>query len=306
MKYKKSSEIQRIFGLSRDDVNRLDKDGIINPKRNGQGIASRYGIEDMSRLLDVKIYLLAGYRISDMKNILTSTYDSDAGISEQIHIYKKRIQMLEFIQTMRADLNELQHFSSKQVTEMNKVTAQNSNFPDYGSDEYFELAWEFLELIFIVDFLSQRESVNAEKNDVLKRVFEAYKLVNKILDISGTKIDQNEVQEGLKTIATYSAEDDINVKEFIKEIIDEYLNNKALILEEFERECIAPKTYGVEERIALIYKKFMKDFFEFALSYFVDEEELYCIYVNLKRFAQSIDIKSFEQGIINLEVKNNE
>lgn len=301
MTFKKSSEIQKIFGLSRDDINRLDKDGVLKPRRSGQGIASQYSNEDIYRLLDVKMYLLAGYRISDMKNILTSSYDSDSGISEQIHIYKKRIQMLEFIRVMRADFNELEQFSAKQVIEFNKKAAKNSNLPDYGTDEYFESAWEYLEMIFLVDFLSQRESLNSEKEEVLDKVLEAYKLVGKILELSGTEIDQNEVKDFILTIADYSDEDDMEVKDYIKEIIDEYLSNKEQIADELEKECIVPQTRGLKEEMAVIYKKILKHFFEFSLSYFVDEEELYCIYINLKRFAQNIDIKALEQGIVRLE-----
>lgn len=33
MIYKKSSEIQKIFALSRDDINRLNSDGVLKPKK---------------------------------------------------------------------------------------------------------------------------------------------------------------------------------------------------------------------------------------------------------------------------------
>ena len=103
MNEKTSSEVQDIFGFSRDDIKRLESIEVVKPEKRGQGRASIFGEEAINRLLDVKLYILAGYRISDMESIFSNDHDPQDMISEQIHIYKKRIQMLEFIQAMRAD-----------------------------------------------------------------------------------------------------------------------------------------------------------------------------------------------------------
>ena len=44
---KTSTELQKIFNVSRDDVRSLEDYGVLKPKKYGQGIASQYGVEDM-------------------------------------------------------------------------------------------------------------------------------------------------------------------------------------------------------------------------------------------------------------------
>lgn len=297
---KTSSEIQEIFGLCRDDVKRLEKDGVLNPAKSGQGKASKFGEEDMSRLLDIKMYLLAGYRISDMKRIITDNYDSDEGIAEQIHVYKKRIQMLEFIRVMKADYKKIGELSPKQLIETGKVSAEKTNMPTYGSKEYFDIFWDYIKLVFIVDFLSQRESLKVDREVVLNRAYAAYIIVEKILKMSGTEINRDEIREAFVEMANTPIEDDQEIKEFAKELVGEYLSHKEQILEELTKESIAPITDELDAQAGSIFKDIMNHFFRFTLDYFVDEEELYCVYLNFRQFVNGLDQENLATGIVRL------
>ena len=231
MSGKNSSEIQDIFGLCRDDIKRLEKDGVLNPKKSGQGKASLFSERDLNNLLDIKIYLLAGYRISDMKNIITATYDSDSGISEQIHIYKKRIQMLEFIQTIRADIRKLDTLSQGQLMDVSRVHAEKTAIPAFGTQEFNDFSWNFMKLIFIIDFMSQKESFKQDSEIIVKRALAAYRIVVDILSMTGTEIRREDLIEGLNELRKEPIEDDREVKEFAKELVEEYLNQKDQIID---------------------------------------------------------------------------
>ncbi len=297
---KTSSEIQEIFGLDRDDVRRLEKDGVLKPKKNGQGKASRFGEEDMNRLLDIKIYLLAGYRISDMKKIITEEYDSDEGIAEQIHIYKKRIQMLEFIRVMRSDIKELSTLRQKQLINAGVVSAEKTNLPKFGSKEYFDAFWDYIKLVFIVDFLSQKESFKTDNEIILKRTFAAYNIIKKILGMSGTEIDDEEFVSAFSEIASIHINSDDEIKDFLKELVEEYLSNKNKIMEDLIHENIDPITDELDQRAGDVYRDMMYHFFQFTLDYFVDEEELYCIYINFSKFVNGLDQDALSKGIVRL------
>ncbi len=301
---KKSSEIQEIFGLCRDDIKRLEKDGVLKPVKSGQGKASKFGEGDMNRLLDIKMYLLAGYRISDMKKIITDDYDSDGGIVEQIHIYKKRIQMLEFIRVMKSDFDELETLSLNQLIETGKVFAEKTNIPMYGSKEYYDTFWDYIKLVFIIDFLSQRESFKVDSTIVFQRAYTAYNIVEKILKLSGTEINQDEIRNAFIEMANTPMESEQEIKGFIKELVEECLSNKEQIMAELTRESITPITEELDPQTGKIFKDMMNHFFRFTLDYFVDEEELYCVYMNFRKFINGLDQEALTAGIVRLGGKN--
>ena len=303
MIYKTSSEIQEIFGLNRDDVRRLEKDGVLKPEKNGQGKVSKFGEEDMNRLLDIKIYLMAGYRISDMEKIITEEYDSDEGIAEQIHIYIKRIQMLKFIRAIRSDIKALNTLSRKQLVATGVVSAEKTNLPKFGSKEYFDVFWDYIKLVFIVDFLSQKESFNTNNEIILKRAFAAYDIVKKILWMSGTEIGDDKIVSAFSEMASTPIESDDEIKDFLKELVEEYLSNKSKIMEDLIHENIDSITDELDWRAGKVYRDMMHHFFQFTLDYFVDEQELYCIYINFRKFVNGLDQDALSKGIVRLGEK---
>ncbi len=294
---KATSEVLDIFCLCRDDIKRLQKEGILTPEKKGQGITTYYTDKELNKLLDIKMYLLAGYRISDMETIFTDEYDSETGIAEQIHVYKKRIQMLEFIQNIRLDLEDFQKLSQTQLIKTGKVSAQKSNLPEYGTDSYYDLFWNIVKLIFVVDFLSQKESFKTEKKIVLRRVLEAYRVCEEILEISGTEINREEIKQAFIEMANTPIEDS-EIKEFVSDVVKECIRNRDAILDELNRENIKPITDELDSQSGKIYKKMMDHIFKFALDYFVDEEELFCVYVNFRNFVNGLDQQALEDGVI--------
>ena len=207
MKGKTSLEIREIFGLERDDIRRLEKDGVLTPQKSGQGKASVFGMQDLDKLLDIKMYLLGGFRISDMSGIFTEDYDSDERIGEQIHIYIKRIQMLEFIRVIRSDFKAFEILEQKKIIQSGRITAKNTNLPEYGTEEYFDEFWNFLKLVFIMDFLSQKESFSRQEV-VLKKAMDAYHIVERILERSGIKFESEEIIQGLLKLIDSPIEED--------------------------------------------------------------------------------------------------
>ena len=127
MSYKTSSEIQEIFELQRDDIKRLQKAGVLNPVKKGQGKASLFGDDDMSRILDIKMHMLAGYKVSQMCNFFDEAYDSDEELSKQIHMYKKRILILEYIRTLKTDIREFDKLNQNQINEFGQLYNQYVN-----------------------------------------------------------------------------------------------------------------------------------------------------------------------------------
>lgn len=299
MKGKTSLEIREIFGLERDDIRRLEKSGVLKPKKDGQGKASLFGMRDLDRLLDIKMYLLGGFRISDMPGIFTEDYDSDERIGEQIHIYKKRIQMLEFIRVMRSDLKAFEKLDQKKLIQSGRITAKNSNLPEYGTEEYFDEFWNFLKLVFIMDFLSQKESF-LRQEIVLKKAMDAYHIIESILERSGIKIDSEEVIQVLLELTDSPIEEDNDLKHYVLEWVEEYRNSKIKIMEELEKESITPTIKGLDDDVKERFKLMMQHLTEFALDYFIDEEELFCIMKNFQQFIIGLDRAALEKGVVRL------
>lgn len=301
MNKKTSTEIQEIFGLGRDDIRRLERDGVLNPVKSGQGKASLFGEEDLWNLLDIKMYLTAGYRISDMKTIITDDYDSDESLSMQIRLYKKRIQLLEFIGKLKSYVNEFRKLKKSQLFEICKITAKKANMPSYGTNEYFEGAWNYIKLIFIADFMSQKESL-MEKDDAVtqKRVFTAFKTGVEILRITGMEVNYEKIIENLKEIAANPIENEEEIKDFIQNIVDEYLSNKEEIINDLITESAALEIEGVDTQARGVLEDFYKDFVGFIFDYFIREEELYYLYLNFRKFINGLDKQALSNGIVRL------
>ena len=303
MSDKTSTEIQEIFGLGRDDVKRLEKEGVLKPKKNGQGKASIYGDDDLNRLLGIKIYLMGGYRIADMKSIITDSYDSSKSIAEQIHMYKKRIQVLEYIQNIDTDINRLVTLmieKNDMAEDLQKVSDDISKISVYNSKEYRELFWDMIKLVFIIDFLSRKESLDEDKGIAMDRALSAYKIVVKLLDLSGAEISKEEIKNELIDIVNAPEGDDQELMEYVRELKDEYLSSKGKIMEEFTNETYDQISEMMGEQSANLVKEMINHTIQFILDYFVDEEELYCIFKNFHRFVNGLDQKALAEGEIRL------
>ena len=279
-----SSEIQDIFGLSRDDVRRLENEGLLKPIKRGQGKAAIYGEADLFRLLDIKIYLLAGYRIADMSNIITEDIDSDTNLDEQIYLYKKRILMLEFIKGMKAYLKKIRTLSAEQYNSLISVSINNSNLSSRNANEFFDVIWDMYKLLFIADYLSQRTSFKEKSEIVSKRVSDAYITVKKLCQVTGNTKGLEELKFNMAAMAHEIDEEE--VKEFVDELVDEYQQDKEKIIYDFISDCIIPITKKLDVQTGDLVREFWEYVIRFLMDYFFDKNELYCIFINVLRFLE--------------------
>lgn len=296
---KKSSEIQEIFGLSRDQIRTLEKEGVIKPEKNGQGKASLYGYEDVNLLLDIKLYLLAGYRIVDMKNIIKDNFDYEEAITEQLHILKKRLQMLEFIRIIRKDFKKLEQLDARQLVNVGKVAAKKSQMPEFGTEEYFDKLLDLLKLVFIVDFLSQRSSFVVDSKVVLSRTLDAYRILDTIIQTQDEDFHTDDISliDIFSEIANTS---DQGIQGMVNEIVDECRKNKDDILKDFTRTSITPITDELDKETGIVYRDMMLHLFQFAIDYFVDKDELYCIFTNIRHFVNGLNPEALANGVVRI------
>lgn len=296
MNEKTSSEVQDIFGFSRDDIKRLESIEVVKPEKRGQGRASIFGEEAINRLLDVKLYILAGYRISDMESIFSNDHDPQDMISEQIHIYKKRIQMLEFIQAMRADDKELAKLDERQLIELDKLSVKNNHMPEFGTIEYHDKVLDLLKLIFIVDFLSQKDSFRADISIVRQRSMTALNLILGFFELTG----EDDTKEKLLRLVKEPIDDDLDIKDIVKDFSEEWLAEKDKILEELTNDIFESIPEEVDEQVVSVYKMIVLHLSQFVADYFFDEHELYCIFINLRNLFKELDQDALDKGKIKL------
>ena len=295
MFFKKSAELEEIFVLKRDHVRALEKDGVLKPKKYGQGRASQYSIEDMCRLLDVKMYLLAGNKLVEMKRITTADdYNADESIDEQIYIYKRRIKLLEFIRLIKADVRKISKLSSQQLAEMSK------EFAMHEPEEYFDRIWDYIELVFKLDFLSQKKSLMAKKDDILQRSLDVYNIIVKIVKMYEIEITSDD-RTALIEVANL-IKDEPETKEVAKMLVREYLSNKNQIMEKLNK-CITTIAREFDDQAGSAFKDMMCHLFQFILDYFMDEDALYYAYLNFRIFINGLDIEALSMGIVRLETK---
>ncbi len=299
-----SLEIRKIFGFSRDDINRLEKSKVIKPQKNGQGIASEYSEKDLERLLDVKLYLLGGLRISDMEDLFKNKIDSGRTISEHIHLYKKRIQMLEFIELMRAEIRKFKE--TNRVRETKTVTLTNPNTKKNEIDTYEDQVWDALGLFFDLSFLCRGESRSEEnlkedKKRTLKRTLEAYEKLEHFIDKLGIEINSKMLRECLIEMASEPFGDDSEIKEAVMEWVEEYRKNKTNILDQIEKKGIEPAANGLDGAIQEQYKSILRNIISFFLDYFIDEEELFYLLVNVRYFLDHLDKETLIKGKVMIQ-----
>ena len=292
---KTSTELQKIFNVSRDDVRSLEDYGVLKPKKYGQGIASQYGVEDMYYLLNVKMYLLAGKELAEAKRI-TASDDcfSDEALAEQIYTYKRQIKLLEFIRLIKADARKISKLSSQQLAEMSK------EFAMHEPEEYFDRIWDYIELVFKLDFLSQKKSLMAKKDDILQHSLDVYNIIVKILKMYGTEIT-SDGRAALIEVANL-IKDEPETREVAKMFVREYLSNKNQIMEKLN-ECITTIAREFDDQAGSAFKDMMCHLFQFILDYFMDEDALYYAYLNFRIFINGLDTEALSRGIVRLETK---
>ena len=299
--YYTNNQICHVFGISRDDVNRLCKASVINPEVLGQGIASMYSEADMDILLMVKVYLMAGYKISDMEDIFTkekaSEKTSDERIAKQIRKYKRRIRLLEFIQAMRLNFNKTRMLSVEQ--QANTIIVQNENFemPEYNSNEYQALTWEIIQLVFILDYLCQEESLSDDGKEVANKIKAVLITVRKLIVMKG--LDINEARKDFIEFGNTSFNDQ-EIKEASNEVYEYIVANKEKIIDALMQSNSDPVTSKLDDQSGSVYRDRMKILNEFLVDYFFDAEAMVCLITNFLRFFNEIDKDALKEGEIKL------
>ena len=154
---KTATELRKILGLDRNTFQRLeDKEGI-TPNKIGQGIATEYSADDISKLIDVKLLLLSGFRVSEMPQLLCEEYYPDNIINEQMRMYKRRIAMLEFVSMLREAYEEFSRVSQTSETAHGKAGLLSDSFNmDYG---FCSLEFLFLLDEFILDIKKENKLI---------------------------------------------------------------------------------------------------------------------------------------------------
>lgn len=299
--YYTNNQICHVFGISRDDVNRLCKAGVINPEVLGQGIASMYSEADMETLLKVKIYLMAGYKIADMGDIFAkekaSEKTSDEDLAKQIRKYKRRIRLLEFIQAMRLNINETRKLSVEQQANTIIVQRENFEMPEYNSDEYHALTWETIQLVLILDYLCQEESLSGDEKDVAKKIKAVLKTFSKLAVMRG--LDINEVRKDFIEFENISV-DVQEIKEAAKEAYEYIVANKEKIIDILMRSNSDPITLKLDDQSGSVYRDRMQMLNEFLVDYFLDAEAMVCLITNFLRFFNEMDKDALKNGEIKL------
>lgn len=310
MIYKTSKELRRIFDLNRDEMRYLsdDKTGVLKPirpeksdKRNTT--AAKYSEYDIDCLIDIKIHLLSGYKKNDMKKIFSKNYDSYNEIAEQIKTYKRRILILELIQKIRSNLREAKEFISEQYVDVVVSTAKTLNSYGYeikSYEDFYEIFLDLIKLVFIIDYLSQKESLDNE-NEIksLNRFKEAFDIIIRYLGLFETQLKPEDITKGFIEMIDTPEEGEEEAKAFAKEFVKKLSGKKRVIKramrknwEEYTKEWGAQSGENYRERMMIIY--------DFVFEYFADEDTIYCLVKNFERFLRGLDREALERGEVKL------
>lgn len=299
MGYKNSSEVREIFCLSRQNMRSLTK--LVKPKGSGKGTAFEFSKDDMNRLLDIKMYQLAGCELSEIQRIFNDGYGSDETINEQIRLYEKRIIMLKFIRDIRSDVRNFTKLSPAQITEINKKSSQMSKLPEYGTSDFDDALWDFIELVLIFDLLSQKKSLNNKSKENSEKVLNALRIILKMLKITGKGIKQEDITSAFIEFANFSEEDDQDFKTAISEALTEYEEKKGTILDILKEKYVESVTGQSDPLTQEVYMNLIQHLLQFISEYFVGEEELNNLYTNFRNFIYDLDQEKLKAGVIKLK-----
>lgn len=295
MRDKTSSEIQNIFSLSRDDIKRFEKIGVLTPNKHGKGIASGYSDKDLERLLDAKLLLLSGYRLPDTSIILSENYSSEENIMQQIKKYKRYILILEFLQLNKQDHQRITAYVKKQkhkvINDYKKCFMGNLE-----PDEYSELFWNVIELVFIVDYLGQVHDSRDSSEIAINKITNAMRIINKIIQFSGRDNEDSDYIETIRDLIEDPIENENEIRDVICECLDELNSHRHEIIETMTNECLgyfAP----MDAEFKAIFRDYMIHIYQFCFDFFGDKDVIFNIYTNVKGVLGSIDSNMFDKGM---------
>lgn len=297
---KTSKELRQIFDLNRDDMRYFtETKSILKPKKLGQGQAAKYSETDIERLLDIKILLLSGYKNQDMENIFTGDYVSDEKIAEQIRNYKRRILILEFIQKLRSNMKEANDYISEQSRETVKTTLNtlySNGYEIKSFEDIYEFFLDMIKLIFIIDYLSQKESIE-DKNIIksLNRSKEAFDLIIFYSRLLGTNLKSEQLTKDFIELIDAPEEGDQETKAYAKEIVKK-LNNKKRTFKRIMRKNWEQYTKEWGEQSGENYRERMMILYDFIFDYLADEETIYYLMKNFENFLRGLDRAALERG----------
>ena len=153
---KTRSDIQECLLFGRDELKYILKKIEIDSKKHGVGVATEFDEDGLDKLLDVKIMLLAGFRLTDISTV--NLKESDAIIANQIRLFKGRIRLLEFIQCIYNDISIYEHLVLEYGDRIDKEF--KSLLTDYSSGDNTEvIRWKYINIGLLINWLSSMEVI---------------------------------------------------------------------------------------------------------------------------------------------------
>ena len=244
----------------------------------------------MDTLLCVKQLLQAGYPLSSMKQFSESESFPDDEITKQIHLYKKRILCLEFIQDMRAMTEELNELSQMQLVNAREVVAKNRNLPRVDTEECTDYLWNSIGVLFNFDYFCDERDF--EDKIVQKHVKDTFEMIEKL------GVPNNELTGILMSFDDITIEKTQDYKDSIKEKVDELSCQKEVFLRDFIENVVNHDIDKMDEQSGIVYKKRQERVFSFFLDYIMDEYAIYSFGINLLNLASKLDRESLAKGKI--------
>ena len=153
---KTRSDIQECLLFGRDELKYILKKIEIDSKKHGVGVATEFDEDGLDKLLDVKIMLLAGFRLTDISTV--NLKESDAIIANQIRLFKGRIRLLEFIQCIYNDISIYEHLVLEYGDRIDKEF--KNLLTDYSSGDNTEvIRWKYINIGLLINWLSSMEVI---------------------------------------------------------------------------------------------------------------------------------------------------
>jgi len=282
---KTATELRKILGLDRNTFQRLEDKAVITPNKIGQGIATEYSADDISKLIDVKLLLLSGFRVSEMPQLLCEEYYPDNIINEQIRMYKRRIAMLEFVSMLRGAYEEFSKVSQTSETANGKAGLLSDSFD-------MEYGFCSLEFLFLLDEFSQVHFRNElDDSTTYKGIAER---VSDLLDCF-SKIESEASKDELMDILIELSEQDISDKEigaFYKEL------SNLLRIAKMPINVMVSKVFSKkackDKQLMNLFKRLYKQLASALSGYFLDQYTLRIIIRNLQEFIRKMDTDAYK------------
>ena len=302
MATKTGTEVQDIFCWSRQNyrsvIDLIGKEKFT--KDNAGGVSYTFNEEEMYRLLDIKIFQLAGCENPKIKKVLSDSDELDKEISNQIRQHEKNILVLKFLRDIRSDIKEYAKLSPEQVSDVNEKSAQLSKMPSLGSPEYYDVIWDLVELVFIIEYLTQNKSRQADTKQNNKKVLTALFIVERLIVLRLKVTTHEDIVKALLDLSDSPKGDEQDLKLLIKDILSEYEEQKDVFLNDFKQNQIEPVTDQTDFQTGEAYRNMGLHFYQFISEYFVGEQELNNLFLCIQDFIYSLDQEKLKVGEIKL------